>query len=279
MPGSFPGGVSDGLLSGLDGGMHLNPDASLEEEKMRKLSLTRAQMNFEKDCLRQMHLFVLLELMVVYFADVSFLKLTIKAMLEYFLYHYDPIEHRQLLAIIMDNSAVPEDTRMSLEHQMALWKKILFSQLIFINFLAIMDHIYNYEGATLPLLHITRPINFYGFLDDIGKWINAESSYRLENYVDGRQNFSYGSVFIDFIGEMSKYFKSGLILLDLTIVLFQYVMFMIATTQEKRRDEEVTERSRLVDEFEDGYQGTVKAFSVDVYPRMSVGVMMVEVTS
>ncbi|QPG75078.1 hypothetical protein FOA43_002418 [Brettanomyces nanus] len=154
-------------------------------------------------------------------------------MVEYFLYNYDPLEQRKMLAVIMENSGIGDARNApNLDRQVAVWKRILFSQLIFINFLAIMDHIYNYQGEFFPK-RVVNSEKLPNWAEWVANWINQDCRYRLDNYSDGRNHFKFGSVFISFIGEMSPYNKSALLIMDLMIPLFQYVMFIMALGQER----------------------------------------------
>lgn len=243
MPGTFPGAE---LISEDTG----------EEQRMRKVTLHKTEAGFRKELLNTMHTIVLLELLVTYWYEGSFLRLVVKAIVEYFVYQYDPAQQRQLLTMVIGSINAPP-SNLDLDTQLALWRKLLFIQMVTVNLLVVVDHLVNYDDANLIRW------SAHGLVD----WLNDDCHRRQKAY-STRDNFRFGSVFINFIGELRGSCRVGLVAIDLTVAILQYVIFRSALLAPEP-EPEPDESSSLVS-YEDGYQGGVNALCVDVYPAISM---------
>lgn len=273
MPGGFYGSAA---------GQRIESEASLLDSaldqykadlvKVQQLQKAKARLSFKKDYILFFHLMNFMTMIIVYITDLSFLKLCAKALLEFLIYNFNPEEQIQMLAILSNsNNASSQSLRSDFEQRVVVWRKILGFQIAFINLLVLVDHLYNYQGASIPLLQISRPISLRNLSSDVHRWLNEETEYRISSYSNAR-NFNHGSVFIDFVGEMGNCSKVALTLLDLMIPLFQYVMFLAISPNtcgsNNSTEDNSNEIARLVPNKEDGYQGSVCAFYIDVYPKL-----------
>ncbi|KAF6006326.1 hypothetical protein HII12_005071 [Brettanomyces bruxellensis] len=218
-----------------------------DKEKSRILNYTKAKASYKVDSIAQLHLFVLTHLMSVLLEGVD-----------------------------ADESAVA-----NLEHQLQVWKKILLLQIFFINFLVIADHLFNREEPSIPIPQLALPFTWSGLWSSIRGWLNMEASYRLSIYSEGNRSFQFGSVFIDFIGEIKYSDKVFIIILDLLVPLIQYIMFQAivgdfdGVTRGRASGQSDNGVTPLIkDSNEDGYQGTICAFTVDVFPKLTMRKMI-----
>ncbi|VUG18070.1 DEBR0S3_01574g1_1 [Brettanomyces bruxellensis] len=252
-----------------------------DKEKSRILNYTKAKASYKVDSIAQLHLFVLTVLLLVYLQDNSFLKLSIKGLLEYFLFHYNPADQKHLMSVLLEGVDADESAVANLEHQLQVWKKILLLQIFFINFLVIADHLFNREEPSIPIPQLALPFTWSGLWSSIRGWLNMEASYRLSIYSEGNRSFQFGSVFIDFIGEIKYSDKVFIIILDLLVPLIQYIMFQAivgdfdGVTRGRASGQSDNGVTPLIkDSNEDGYQGTICAFTVDVFPKLTMRKMI-----
>ncbi len=289
MPGSFYGTIRGQQIAGEGSsngntiiyGSYLDRTNEEEKEKLRMLNYTKAKASYKVTAIMQLHLLVLTLLLLVYLQDNSFLKLAIKGLLEYFLFHYNPAEQTHLLSVLLDGVDSDNAALANLERQLQVWKKLLLIQIFFVNFLIVVDHFFNKDAPPLIVPRITAPFSWSSCWSNIKDWLNLEASSRVEIYSKGNRGFQYGSVFIDFIGEIGYCSNVFILALDLLVPLIQYIMFQAIVGDSggsrigQTGEQAVSDVTSLIGgSEEDGYQGTVCAFTVDIYPKITIRDMM-----
>ncbi|KAH3662286.1 hypothetical protein OGAPHI_005536 [Ogataea philodendri] len=244
VPGSFPA-----IYNAVD--EQGSPDPGLPQ-----LIKLRNNLKLEyKDTLNNL---ILLELIAIYLADRSFFRLVVRISLQLFLSSINIHTLRQWIEynLLSMNQPVSEET---IRTQYKYFKTTILVEIFVINGLAFLDHLFIFRNyAQLP--HIS--------FESMTSYLNSHTKNAIE-YYQSKQTFQYYSVLINLIGEAQPTGRLGLLILDCAVLLGQYIMYSLIFWQKKiEPPKPPDETSELMQDKEDGYQGTITIFNVEMFPNV-----------
>ncbi|GME95947.1 unnamed protein product [Ambrosiozyma monospora] len=230
----------------------------------QKANVMKSRNKLRTQCLTKLHSLILLEIVIVYLIDCSFLKLVVKTLLQFLLLSFSQDDVSQVVEMLLQQNGSsgsgsgsdggPESVHETLR-KMSKGIAVFF---VLINLLTLLDHIFAFhglstivphyltdEGLFIQIRHLLSSHSNNGdgeskwwiltlisvfikvMFCKTTQWLNYNVSDTISRY-ENASNFQYNAIFINFIGELKISIKLPLCVLDLVIVLLQYLMYMIA---------------------------------------------------